>query len=216
MKTVLLAIGMIFCGAFWVGCDSEEGPAAPAPGSTKALPALGADRSRDESIDMEQAADEMVQDAEREVKQIAEKASDEVVMQAKAFTDEAESVASGLIADADVERALDATGLSLPQFLSSAGKKLGEQESQIATLKSLGGTFGNADLDKLIAAASDKLTEAQDLYKQLKTVTGAGDLQAMMTQLTDAMDQVGQLSQEALDKVESIKNATQDVEMPWK
>jgi len=215
MKTFLLAIGMIFCGAFWVGCDSEEGAAAPG-GTTDALPMLGADQSSDESIDIEQAADQMLQDAGDEVKQVADKVSDEAVTQAKALTDEAESVASSLIADTNAELTLDAPSQSFQQFLSSAAKKLGEHESEMATLKSLGKTLANTDLDKLIAAASDKLQVAQDLYKQLKTVTGARDLKAMMTQLTDVFSQLGQLSQQVLDKVESIKKATSGTETSWK
>ena len=163
MKTVLLAMLMIFCGAFWVGCDSEEGPAAPGtPGGTiDTLPRLGVDQSRDESVGVEQAADQIVEDAEREVEQVA----DEVVTQAKALADETESVASSVIADTGSRLPLDASGQSLSQFLSSAAKKIDEHKSQIATLKSWGVVLNNTDLNKLITAASDQAHGSAELVQ---------------------------------------------------
>ena len=116
MKSHLLAMWMIFCCAFWVGCDSEEGP--PAPGGTDTLPTLGADQSSDESI--EQAADQMLQDAGDEVKQIADKVSDtsdEIISQANALADEAESVVSSLNAETGSVPALDVSGQLFPSVL---------------------------------------------------------------------------------------------------
>ena len=209
MKTLSLTMSMLFCGALLVGCDSEEGPAAP--GGADSLPTLSADQQSNESI--KETTENMLGDAKGKLKEMSDKASDEVVTQAKALTDKAESIASGI---KDSVPALELSDQSFKEFLSSTASKLDEHKSKIATLKSLGDKFANPQLNELITAASGKLAEAQDLYKQIKTVTSAADSKAKMAQLTDILAQVGQLSQQALDQVETLKKALPSAEIPWK